>query len=215
GLLHPRTALWSAFIALGLSVLGLLWLNALGAVNVGTLVLFGLLVLAAVAYSAPPFMLVQRGLGEVDVTLVFALLVPLFAHNLQTGQLSLVLALTCLPFAALIFAMMLLVGIPDYEADRAAGKGTLVVRIGPERAARWYVVALLLGFISPWLTLGWGLPLEVLLLQMLAAPMVYFSLRSLHGQTYLDPANYLRNLRLGAGALLTIGVIQIIGFLIA
>ena len=215
GLLHPRTASWSAFIALGLSLGGLFWLSALGAVNTGTLILFGMLVFAAVAYSVPPLMLVQRGLGELDVTLVFALLVPLFSYNLQTGDLSLVLVLTCLPFAALIFAMMLLVGIPDYEADQAVGKRTLVVRIGQERAARWYGIALLVGYLSPWLTLGWGLPIEVLLLQLLAAPLVVASLRSLDGKGILNPENFLRNLRLGAAALLVIGVTQIIGFLIA
>ena len=85
-------------------------------------------------YSAPPWRLLARGLGEVNTIVVVAVLVPLigyaaFAHTLGPHAL-----LATLPGACAMFAMMLTVEIPDVAADAATGKRNLVVRWGTRRA---------------------------------------------------------------------------------
>lgn len=153
--------------------------------------------------------------GEPDTAVIVALLVPLFGYNLQTGRVSVILLLTCLPFAALIFANMLNVSFPDYEADRVAGKRTLVVILGPERAARLFVLLLLVGYATPWLTLGWGLPLPVLLAEAATLPMGILSLREIARGGYRRPERFWRNTFLGASAVIAVGLAQVVGFLLA
>jgi 4-hydroxybenzoate polyprenyltransferase len=64
--------------------------------------------------------------------------VLLFAHTLQGGRLNdpLPWALS-LPLFFSILPSITLSGIPDYDADRAAGKRTLAVILGPRGAVRF------------------------------------------------------------------------------
>jgi 1,4-dihydroxy-2-naphthoate polyprenyltransferase len=71
--------------------------------------------------------------------------------------------LLSLPLGVLIAAFLWINEFPDYEADRAAGKRTLVVRLGRARAARVFGAMVGTAFgILVLLPLG-GLPLGVLL----------------------------------------------------
>ena len=122
--------------------------------------------------------------------------------------------LACLPFAALIFANMLNVAFPDYEADRGVGKRTLVVILGPERAALLFAFLLVVGYTTPWLTLGWGLPLAVLLAEAATLPLGLLSLREVWRGGYRRPERFWRNTLLGASAVVAVGVAEIVGFLV-
>lgn len=199
--------------ALTLSVCMLLVLAQLPTFGIATVVLLGSAALGAAGYSTPPVAFANRGLGELDVTLTLALLVPLFGYNLQTGKLSLSLALTLLPFAALVCANMLAIAFPDYQADRETGKRTLVVILGQERAAQLYSGLLVLGYVAPWLTLGWGLPLTVLLAEAATLPVAVFSLRELWHGGYREPDRFGRNTFLGVGTLVAVALSEVIGFL--
>lgn len=86
------------------------------------------------AYSAPPLRLAGRGLGEVVITAAW-LLVIVGTHYVQLGRLSPVPAFVGLPYALLVAAILYVNQFPDARADAAAGKRTLVVRLGAERAA--------------------------------------------------------------------------------
>jgi 1,4-dihydroxy-2-naphthoate polyprenyltransferase len=100
----------------------------------------------ALAYTAPPFKLSHRGFGELDVALTHGPGVVVFAYVVQGGALldpwpwllGLVIGLAVLP-------AIVLSGIPDRTADRAAGKRTLAVRLGTAGAAR---LALILTLVS-------------------------------------------------------------------
>ncbi|MDQ3625004.1 MAG: prenyltransferase, partial [Verrucomicrobiota bacterium] len=89
-----------------------------------------------IGYSAPPLKLVYRGLGELDVAFTHSALVILLGYASQGGDVrdpapwSLALPLFCGVLPAIILA-----GFPDWEADRAAGKKTLAVRLGRPAAA--------------------------------------------------------------------------------
>lgn len=92
-------------------------------------------------YSAPPLSLAGRGLGEITVGLDFGILAVLGAYVAQTGHFDLTPIVAALPIACLISTLLSINEFPDYEADKATGKRTLVVRLGPKRA-RYYVAAL-------------------------------------------------------------------------
>ena len=138
GSLPPCVGLIAALgcLALGLSGIVALWTAGLALAAA----LAMLMTILAWVYSAPPLRLLGRGLGELDTSLVVAVLVPLSAYAAQTGVLDLRIAVSTLPAAAAMFGMMICVEYPDYDADRATDKWNLVVRAG-RRKARQFVVA--------------------------------------------------------------------------
>jgi 1,4-dihydroxy-2-naphthoate octaprenyltransferase len=91
------------------------------------------------AYSAPPFKLNSRGLGEVCVAAGFLLIVA-GADFVQRGTYTGIPWLAGLPYALLTTNILFINQFPDREADALAGKCHWVVRLAPERAARGYVL---------------------------------------------------------------------------
>ena len=121
---------------LGYSLLALvipagLWLTA---VSSNGLLLIGLAGLAlAWAYSAPPLQLMTRGLGEFAIAGGW-LLIVIGADYVQRGAFAAQPLIAGLPFALLVVAILFLNQFPDANADASAGKRTLVVRLGVEKA---------------------------------------------------------------------------------
>lgn len=139
GELPRRVALVAAVILalLGLAAATVLALEA----PVYTLpTLLAMLVLAW-EYSAPPLRLCASGLGELDTAIVVTGLVPWLGFYLQAPDLDglATLVAAIVPLALLQLAMLLAIEFPDAEGDAAAGKRTLVVRLGAKSAARLYV----------------------------------------------------------------------------
>ena len=110
-----------------------LWLSlhsAAGLVGIG---LAGLAV--GWAYSAPPLQLMSRGVGEAAVAAGF-LLIVVGADFVQRGSFSFLPVAAGLGYALLVANVLFINQFPDFHGDRAAGKRTLVVRLGP-LGARW------------------------------------------------------------------------------
>ena len=92
--------------------------------------------LLAVGYTLPPLKLSYRGLGELDVGLTHSVVVILAGYVVQTGRWDDPYPwLVGLPLFFATLPAIILSGIPDCEADRAVGKRTLAVLLGPDRAA--------------------------------------------------------------------------------
>jgi 1,4-dihydroxy-2-naphthoate octaprenyltransferase len=115
-----------------------LWIGALG-------------VFLAWAYSAPPFKLMSRGLGELTVAAAWSLVV-IGADAVQRGSIFIIPVLTSLSYGLLIANILLINGVPDAEADAAVGKATMAVRAGPRGSAVLYAITALLA--HGWL--AWG-----------------------------------------------------------
>lgn len=81
-------------------------------------------------YTAPPVKLVYRGLGEATIFLAFGVLPVWGTYYVQTGVLSARAFAAGLPLACLITNILWINEFPDHDADRAAGKRHLVVRLG-------------------------------------------------------------------------------------
>lgn len=95
----------------------------------------------SLVYTAPPFRLVHRGIGEVAVAIGFGPIVLLGSYFVQAQRLTLEAAYVSIPVAILIAAILYLNEIPDRAGDARAGKGTLPVRWPKERVIAWYVGA--------------------------------------------------------------------------
>lgn len=96
-----------------------------------------MLFLFAIGYTVPPLKLSYRGLGELTVGLTHSLFVILSGYLFQGGGVGDSLPwLVSVPLFFSVLPSIILAGIPDEDADRAAGKRTLAVRWGRRGAAK-------------------------------------------------------------------------------
>jgi putative NADPH-quinone reductase/1,4-dihydroxy-2-naphthoate octaprenyltransferase len=95
----------------------------------------GVMTLLAIGYTAPPLKLCYRGLGELDVAVTHSVGVILCGYVFLGGAWNDASPwLLGLPLLLAIVPSITLSGIPDLEADAAAGKRTLAVRLGQRGA---------------------------------------------------------------------------------
>lgn len=141
GVLTPRAVLSGAVLLLALGgVIGLYLTLTRGVI----ILLIGLVgVFSAFFYTAPPFNLASRGIGEFFVGLNFGVLMTLGAFYVQTQILSWEPVFASFPVALLITAVLYINQFPDYTADKAVGKRHLVVRWGREKAVVGYGVLMI------------------------------------------------------------------------
>lgn len=144
-----------------------------GWLPVAAVVLLALGGLLGWAYSAPPIALGWRGLGELDNAIAGGLVLPLFGYAAIAGEITLVVAVAFLPFAALDFSNLLATTWPDRRADAAVGKRTLATRwtIGRLRLAHALGDALSVGLLMA-LTVAGAIPLPVGLAGLAAMPLI-------------------------------------------
>lgn len=128
-----------------------LWLTAHSAPGLIWIGLAGLAI--GWAYSAPPLQLMARGVGEAAIVGGW-LLVVLGTDFVQRGALAALPLAAGLPFALLVAAILYLNQFPDAQADAAAGKFTLVVRLGAQKARWGYAVLAAAAYL--WLALAVG-----------------------------------------------------------
>ncbi len=132
---------WAAGLGSVAALAGVLWLTPHAP---GTVLVFLVTAVLALAYTLPPVKLSHRGLGEVDVAVTHSIAVLLFGYVTQGGAMGDGLPwLLALPLGLSVFPAILLSGIPDHDADRAADKNTLVVKLGIGRS--FGVAALFVG----------------------------------------------------------------------
>ncbi|MDP6457783.1 MAG: 1,4-dihydroxy-2-naphthoate octaprenyltransferase [Candidatus Bathyarchaeota archaeon] len=100
-----------------------------------TILVLGIIgVFSGYFYTAPPLNLASRGIGEAVVGLNFGVLMVLGSYYVQTGTLAVEPLVASIPVSLLIAAVLYINEFPDYVADKAVGKDTLVVRLGRNRA---------------------------------------------------------------------------------
>ncbi|MCD4830729.1 MAG: 1,4-dihydroxy-2-naphthoate octaprenyltransferase [Anaerohalosphaeraceae bacterium] len=95
-------------------------------------------------YTAKPLKLGYRTFGEITIVLLFGILPVYGSYYIQTGNLDFVPLLPGVIIALLIFQIILANEFPDYNADKAADKKTIVVTFGIKKAAYIYRAILLL-----------------------------------------------------------------------
>lgn len=109
------------------------------------IILFGLIGLAiAYFYSARPFTLARRGLGDIMVYLAMGLLMTWGAYYVQIARWDWVVFAASVPVGFLVTAILNMNNVRDYQEDRLVHKLTLPVRFG-QTFGVWYHSSLLFG----------------------------------------------------------------------
>jgi 1,4-dihydroxy-2-naphthoate polyprenyltransferase len=94
-------------------------------------------------YTAPPIRFGYRGLGEIAQLLCFGPGIGLGAYYVQVQGLSWEAFWGTLPFGIMLFSMITINEIPDYDEDREGGKLNLVARFGRKAGVRLFATSLL------------------------------------------------------------------------
>lgn len=128
------------------SLIGL-WLNYQLKTNV--ILIMGIVgVFLGFFYTAYPLKIGYTGLGELIVGLCFGPLVVLGSYYVQARSFSWAALWGSVPIGILVGLVLYINEFPDYEADSAVGKKTLVVRLGKQRAVKLYHLLLGAAYLS-------------------------------------------------------------------
>ena len=196
-------------LMLGVALAGL-WLMVRSAPQLLYVGLAGLFI--GWAYSAPPFRLNSRGLGELCVAAGF-LAITVGTDFVQRKGFAVAPFIAGLSYALLVTNLLYINQFPDRTADTAAGKLHWAARL-PVQQARWgYVLIVVLAYL--WLlavvALG-GLPLPALL-ALLALPLSVQAARLLLRHA-LQPQQLGDAIKLTIGAMMVHGTLLSLGLIL-
>jgi 1,4-dihydroxy-2-naphthoate polyprenyltransferase len=197
GLVAPRRVLLATWLAFGVAVVAGIYLATVaGAVIIAV---GAVSILAGVLYTGGPRPYGYEGLGELFVFLFFGLVAVNGSYYVQLEELDWLPFGLSIPVGFLATAILVVNNVRDIDTDRRAGKRTLAVRIGRERARAVYTGLVAGAFVALPVTLLAADGPAMALLGLLAAPLALAPWRAV--QTATDGPT-LNEALAGTGALL-------------
>jgi 1,4-dihydroxy-2-naphthoate polyprenyltransferase len=151
GLVPPRQVLVATYVSFGLAVLCGVYLVYLAGPIL--LAIGAASILAGVLYTGGPRPYGYEGLGEVFVFAFFGIVAVTGSYYVQAEQVDWEAFVLAVPVGLLASAILVVNNIRDLESDRRAGKRTLAVRLGRERARTLYGLMVYGAFVTaplPW-----------------------------------------------------------------
>jgi len=151
GMVAPRRVLVATWVAFAAALATGIYLAAVAGPVI--LAVGAVSILAGVLYTGGPRPYGYAGLGELFVFLFFGLVAVNGSYYVQLSELDWLAFALSIPVGMLATAILVVNNVRDIETDKRAGKLTLAVRIGRDRARRLYA-ALVVG---AYVVLGIGL----------------------------------------------------------
>lgn len=184
GCIKPRQAMTVIISLYLLALLAAIYFAF--AVGIWSLGLAAIGAAISIAYSAKPFRLAYRGLGEVAMLLGYGPVVTGWSYFIHTGNLTPEILLIGFIPGLSMWTMIIINEIPDYAEDRAAGKRNLTYRLGQRGAKNLFLVSLgaIYGYVAVLIIAG-VLPVTALLV-FLGVPLAIAAARAAQSH-YLDP----------------------------
>jgi 1,4-dihydroxy-2-naphthoate octaprenyltransferase len=164
GLVPPRQVLIATYLTFGLAVLAGVYLIVVAGWQL--LLVGAASILAGVAYTGGPKPYGYEGLGEVFVFLFFGIVAVAGSYFVQVRHLDWEAFALAVPVGLLAAAILVVNNVRDIDSDRRAGKRTLAVRLGRERARTLFAVVVYLAYalapvswifgpVTAWVLLPW------------------------------------------------------------
>ncbi len=156
GLVSPAAMMWASVGIFGLAaVLGLYLISRGG----WPIMVIGILsILSGILYTAGPLPLGYVGLGELFVLLFFGPVAVGGTYYLQTHSINPIVIIAGLAPGLISTAILAVNNLRDRRTDKAAGKKTLVVRLGRKFGVFEYIACVVTASLIPvvlcWITKG-------------------------------------------------------------
>ena len=205
GLVEAKSVKRAAFCCFGGAALIGLYLSA---VTSWWLVLVGgSAIMAAWGYTGGPKPYGYHGLGELFVFIFFGLVASVGTTYLQDEQISVLAVGVSIPVGLLAVALLVTNNLRDLPRDDLVGKRTLAVRMGDRPTRAFYVVVVVMAFLSlPYLSLL----RPGALLAFAAVPLAVAPIRSVikgaSGQELIPVLGATGKLQMAYGASLCVGL---------
>ena len=151
GLVPPRQVLVATYVSFGAAVLCGVYLIILAGPIL--LAIGAASILAGVLYTGGPRPYGYGGLGEVFVFAFFGIVAVTGSYYVQAEEVSWEAFVLAVPVGLLASSILVVNNVRDLETDRRAGKRTLAVRLGRERARTLYALMVFGAFVTapaPW-----------------------------------------------------------------
>jgi 1,4-dihydroxy-2-naphthoate octaprenyltransferase len=145
GLVAPRSVLVATWVAFGIAAAAGVYLATVAGPEI--LAVGAVSILAGVLYTAGPRPYGYAGLGELFVFVFFGLVAVNGSYWVQLEDLDLLPLGLSISVGCLATAILVVNNVRDIDTDRRAGKNTLAVRLGRERARRLYVALVVLAYL--------------------------------------------------------------------
>jgi 1,4-dihydroxy-2-naphthoate octaprenyltransferase len=181
GLMPPRRVLVGTYVAFGVAVAAGLYLAAVAGWEL--LLVGAASILAGVLYTGGPRPYGYEGLGELFVFIFFGLVAVVGSYYVQTEELRWEAFALALPVGLLASAILVVNNVRDIDTDRRAGKRTLAVKLGRERARVMFTTMVVLAFLAPVVTWVVGGLRAWILLSLLALPLAPGLIRTVTTRT--------------------------------
>ena len=152
GLVAPRRVLVATWVAFAAAVGSGVYLAIVAGPEI--LAVGAVSILAGVLYTAGPRPYGYAGLGELFVFVFFGLVAVNGSYYVQLEELAWLPLGLSISVGALSTAILVVNNVRDIDTDRRAGKNTLAVRLGRDRARRLYLALLALAFAALPVTLA-------------------------------------------------------------
>lgn len=157
-------------------------------------------------YTAEPFRLGYTPLSEIVAGFCCGPLIIVGSYYVQAQAISWNIVYISIPVGLLVSLILLINEFPDYNADRAVGKNTIVVLLGKEKAVKIYYSLMLIVYLITIYGVVAGLMPVFALLVLLNVPLcvraIRIALRSYNNTHELLTANMATiNLHLSFGAI--------------
>jgi len=106
--------------------------------------LFGMA--SSIFYTTPPIRFGYRGFGELGLLVNFGPVIVMGSYFVQTQSLAVEPLIASLVPGFMMWSMIIINEIPDYETDRRGGKWNLVARFGRRTGALLYGIGLTIAY---------------------------------------------------------------------
>jgi 1,4-dihydroxy-2-naphthoate octaprenyltransferase len=140
GAIRPRQAFVAILSLYFFALLCTIYLSLEMGIVVFWIALAGALI--SVFYSAKPLRFAYHGIGELMMFLGYGPIITTWAYYVHAGAITGEILLIGAVPGLLMWTMILINEIPDYEEDRAAGKKNIVYRLGPKNTKNLFIVSL-------------------------------------------------------------------------
>jgi len=142
------------------------------------------------AYSIPPFHLVNRGFGELILAVHIAYIIPSIAFLLQAGEMSRLLTTLLLPLTMLALAYFLIINFTTFPEDQKYERGTLLRRLTWERAIPLHHSLIAFTYLTFALAPLFGFSLNLMAPAFLTLPFAVFQIYQLQAISNGNPPNW-------------------------
>jgi 1,4-dihydroxy-2-naphthoate octaprenyltransferase len=211
GLVAPRRVLVATWVAFAVAVAAGIYLAAVAGPLI--LVVGVVSILAGVLYTGGPRPYGYAGLGEAFVFLFFGVVAVNGSFYVQVERLEWLPFALSIPIGFLSTAILVVNNVRDIDTDRRAGKRTLAVRLGRDRARDLYAALVVGAYVALVLAVALTGASAWALLALASAPLALRPLRAVRTRTD-GPA--LNGALAGTGALLAaFSVLLTAGLLLA